>query len=183
MNIIWKGAGSGEYTANSKRAEMATRIVLHRMLGSLAGTAAWFAMAADKRPGKAPSSANYGIGLDGTIHQYVRESDIAYAQGIQWNGDQGSAKCLMDRPRVNPNAYCLSIEHEGFSGDPWPEAMKNSSAWLIGAIARRWSIPLDRDHVIGHGEIYRPKVATCPGPTCPWSELLRRAAEVPLENK
>lgn len=172
-------AGVGEF-APGPRTHPVTHIVIHRMLGTEAGTDAWFGMPSIKRPGGVCSSANYGISLAGDIHQYVQESDIAYAQGISFHGDAGPAKCLKDNPWVNPNAYCLSIEHEGYSNDAWPEAMLAVSAWLIADIAKRWGITLDSDHVIGHGAIYLPKAATCPGPTCPIADLITRAQAIIL---
>jgi hypothetical protein len=173
--IIWKGAGLGEYAVLAKP-RVADRIVHHRMLGTLRGTDVWFAMTPAQRK-SACSSADYGIGLDGTIHQYVKESDESYAEGINFADPRsvGTAKILKARWGINPNLYSYSIEHEGFSGDPWPEAMRDASAWLTADIAFRHGIPLDRDHILGHGEIYAPKALTCPGPTWPADDLIARA--------
>jgi N-acetylmuramoyl-L-alanine amidase len=62
---------------------------------------------------------------------------------------------------VNPNWYTIGIEHEGRADTPWSDALYKASARLIDEICRRWSIPCDRDHIIGHREIRSDK--TCPG--------------------
>jgi hypothetical protein len=120
------------------------------MEGTLRGTDSWFKDARSK------VSAHYGIGRAGEVHQYVRETDTAYHAGRvykpSWKGV---------RPGMSPNLYTLGIEHEGFAADVWPEPMVRSSAALIRELCERWSIPIDRAHVVGHREIYARK--TCPG--------------------
>jgi N-acetylmuramoyl-L-alanine amidase len=173
--IIWKGAGLGEYAVLASP-RVADRIVIHRMLGTLPGTDAWFALTPAQR-GSACSSADFGIGVNADIHQYVSETNESYAEGINFSDlhSVGTAKILKARWGINPNSYCYSIEHEGFSNDPWPEAMRDASAWLIADLAHRHGIPLDRDHILGHGEIYAYKAQTCPGPSCPFDDLIARA--------
>lgn len=127
-------------------------IVIHIMDGSLAGTDSWFADA------KSGVSSHYGIGKTGEVHQYVEESDTAFHAGVV---DKPSWKLLL--PGKNPNLYTIGIEHEGkpLVSDVWPVAMKLTSATLIAEIAKRWGIPLDREHIIGHYEIRASK------PNCP----------------
>jgi N-acetyl-anhydromuramyl-L-alanine amidase AmpD len=64
-------------------------------------------------------------------------------------------------PGINPNLYTIGIEHEGSGREVWSEPMLSRSAALVVAIARRWRIPIDREHIVGHREIYGLK--TCPG--------------------
>jgi N-acetyl-anhydromuramyl-L-alanine amidase AmpD len=120
------------------------------MEGTLRGTDAWF------NDPRSKVSSHYGIGKAGEVHQYVREADSAYHAGRvykpTWKGV---------RPGLSPNLYTLGIEHEGFAADVWPEAMVSASAALIRELCERWSVPIDRAHVIGHREIYAHK--TCPG--------------------
>lgn len=128
-------------------------IVIHIMDGSLIGTDEWFA-----NP-KSEVSSHYGIGKTGEIHQYVKEEDQAWHAGRVLR-----ASWKLIKAGVNPNAYTIGIEHEGrpLVNDVWPEAMKKASAELIADIAKRNNISLDRDHVIGHYEIYAGK-PNCPG--------------------
>jgi N-acetylmuramoyl-L-alanine amidase len=51
--------------------------------------------------------------------------------------------------------------------------MYQSSAALVRDICARWSIPIDRDHIIGHREIYGHK--TCPGPVVDLDRLVKMA--------
>jgi N-acetyl-anhydromuramyl-L-alanine amidase AmpD len=125
-------------------------IVIHVMEGTLAGTDSWFVSPTSQ------VSAHYGIGKSGEVHQYVAESDAAWHAGRVWGSTWNRR-----RDGVNPNLYTVGIEHEGTADSDWPDAMIEASATLVREIAHRWSIPIDRDHVIGHREIYAHK--TCPG--------------------
>lgn len=125
-------------------------IVIHVMAGSLAGTDSWFA-----NP-KSQVSTHYGIGLQGQVHQYVLEEDTAWG-----NGRVSNPTYSLYKPNVNPNLYTISIEHEGQDLSKGTPEMIEASAKLVREIATRNNIPLDRDHVIGHYQIYSLK------PNCP----------------
>lgn len=125
-------------------------IVLHIMAGTLVGTDSWFSQP------QSQVSANYGIGLSGEVHQYVQDSDTAWAQGRVSN-----PSFSLYKPGINPNAYCLSIEHEGYDLSKNPDAQINATVELIKSLCSKWNIPIDRDHIIGHYQIYSLK------PNCP----------------
>lgn len=103
-------------------------------------------------------SSNYGARKDGVIEMYVAEEDTAWAQG---RVDRPTAKVVLARPDANPNSYCVSIECEGSGTEPLTVRQKGAIIELIIDISSRRSIPIDRDHVIGHHEIYSKK--SCPG--------------------
>jgi N-acetylmuramoyl-L-alanine amidase len=130
-------------------------IVIHIMEGSLSGTDSWFASTISN------VSAHYGVGVNGDIHQYVKETDSAWHAGRinapSWSLIKSGGNGLF----VNPNFYTIGIEHEGSDQTDWTDATYQSSSALIADISRRWNIPLDRDHIIGHHQIYSLK--TCPG--------------------
>jgi N-acetylmuramoyl-L-alanine amidase len=113
-------------------------------------------------------SAHYAVGKDGSIHQFVEESDTAFHAGVVVNPTWGLLK-----PRVNPNFYTIGIEHEGRPDDPWSPAQYESSAALVAEVAARWSIPLTPDHVIRHHQIRASK--SCPGSQVDLGTLLNRA--------
>lgn len=140
-------------------------VVVHLMDGTLRGTDEWFQDAASR------VSAHYGVGRAGQVHQYVLEADTAFHAGRvyqpTWSGI---------RTGVSPNLYTVGIEHEGRLGDAWPEAMMEASAALIADVCRRWSIPIDRAHVVGHREIYARKA--CPGDRVDLDRLVRMARAV-----
>ncbi len=141
-------------------------IVIHIMSGTLLGTDAWFASPASG------VSAHYGISQNGEVHQYVKEEDQAYHAG---GVSLPTWKYI--KTGVNPNMYTVGIEHEGFEYSSWSEIMKQASAELVSGISKRWNIPLDRDHVIGHYEIRSTK------PNCPAidksiiNDIIARAAK------
>jgi hypothetical protein len=126
-------------------------IVLHIMEGSLASTDAWFKNKASQ------ASAHYGIGKKGEGHQYVKEEDQAWHAGIV---KDPTWKLL--HAGVNPNKYTIAIEHEGYHGDVWSAEQITSSGKLVADICKRWNIPIDRDHIIGHYQIGGARRANCP---------------------
>ena len=141
---FWEGRGT----------ENPLLVVVHIIQGTLQSADAWFA---DEN---AQVSAHYGIGLDGTIHQYVQEKDTAWANGT-------IHKPLIALPRgyeVNPNSYTISIEHEGYDLAKNPLIQLQTSAELVWEICNRWNIPKDRHHIIAHGEIDSVRKPFCPTP-------------------
>ncbi|MEV6832571.1 peptidoglycan recognition family protein [Amycolatopsis sp. NPDC051102] len=97
---------------------------------------------------------------DGLIAQHVPTKDVAWHAG-NWY----------------VNAKSIGIEHEGFAakGTWYTEAMYRASAKLVGYLARKYGIPLDRAHIIGHDNVPGTTPATIagmhwdPGPYWDWS--------------
>ncbi|WP_460440882.1 N-acetylmuramoyl-L-alanine amidase [Amycolatopsis stemonae] len=97
---------------------------------------------------------------DGLIAQHVPTKDVAWHAG-NWY----------------VNAKSIGVEHEGFAakGTWYTEAMYRSSAKLVGYLARRYGIPLDRAHIIGHDNVPGTIPSTIkgmhwdPGPYWDWS--------------
>lgn len=130
-----------------------TAIVIHISTSSLASCDAWFANPISK------VSAHYCVGKRGEVHQYVEEKDSAWHAGRVHNP---TAVIVREGFKgVSPNLFTIGIEHEGRATDKWPESQYNASAELIAAIAKRWQIPIDADHIIPHRAIYSKK--DCPG--------------------
>lgn len=157
-------------TPNFRRGRSGQRpiaIVIHIMEGSLSGTDAWFA--ADE----SGVSAHYGIGKKGEVHRYVREEDSAAHAGTVDRPSWPLLKLRDNGKPVNPNYYTIGIEHEGKAGEPFTEAMYEASSELIAAIAERWNIPVDSDHVITHHAIRFSK--SCPGTGVDLSRLIEMA--------
>lgn len=127
--------------------------MLHTSVGSAAGAVAWFA---DPTSGV---SAHFVVGLDGTLLTVVPEEDTARHAGRPRGA---TAAFLPDG--VDPNPLTLGIEFVD-DGDPQgvsrPDAQYGTGAELLWALGLRWSIPLDRDHVVGHREIDSSQ--SCPG--------------------
>lgn len=126
-------------------------IVIHVMDGTLEGTDEWFASE------KSRKSSHYGLNqATGKIHQYVKEEDAAWHAGVVCD-----PSWVFFKQGVNPNLYTIGIEHEGRANTVWSNAIKLSSAKLIKKICQKWSIPIDREHIIGHYQICNKK------PNCP----------------
>lgn len=125
-------------------------VVIHIMDGTLIGTDSWFSQKSSL------VSAHYGIGLAGEVHQYVHEEDQAWQAGRVSN-----PSFKLYKPGVNPNLYTIGIEHEGKDLSKGPLLQLQTSAALLVDICKRWNIPIDRDHVIGHYQVFDQK------PNCP----------------
>lgn len=111
--ITWIGSPN-HY--NGRNGYHVDHITLHIMVGRLTGTDSVF-----QSSGSA-ASAHYGIDGNGTIHQYVDES----------NGSWSDAN-------YTSNNSTISIEHEGgMAGIPCTKACMDASAALCADIARRY---------------------------------------------
>ena len=130
-------------------------IVLHTTAGAFESTAAWFA-----HPDSGVS-AHYLVALDGRIAQFVDERDTARHAGRIL---RPTAALGRDAGPDGANPFSIGIEFED-AGDPLgverPAAQYETGVRLIRSIAERWGIPLDRDHVVGHRELFAAK--DCPG--------------------
>ncbi|MFI6339346.1 N-acetylmuramoyl-L-alanine amidase [Streptomyces sp. NPDC050535] len=95
-------------------------------------------------------SWNYSLrSTDGHIAQHVKAKDVAWHAGNWYI-----------------NAKSVGLEHEGFlaSPDAWySEAMYRSSARLVVYLAKKYGIPLDRQHILGHDNVPGTTTATIPG--------------------
>jgi hypothetical protein len=151
-NIHFSAANSGNYMTGREGASIQW-IVIHDTEGSYDGAISWF-----KDPA-AVVSAHYVIrSSDGDITQMVREQDTAYHAG-NWTYNKGA----------------IGIEHEGFMSNPsrwYTAAMYKRSAQLTAAIAKRYGIPIDRSHIIGHYQVPPPNTHTDPGPGWDWDSYI-----------
>lgn len=106
---------------------------------------------------------------DGHIAQHLKTKDVGWHAG-NWY----------------VNAKSIGLEHEGFlaQGGSWyTEAMYRTSAKLVRYLAKRYAIPLDRAHIIGHDNVPGATPSAVagmhedPGPYWDWAhyfELLGR---------
>lgn len=135
-----------------RKGQVPTGIVIHTTDGTLVATVRWFA---DPDSGV---SAHYLVGWDGSVYQFVDESDAASHAGRVVNP---TTPLVRDE---DPNMYTIGIEFEDRGkprGHERPAELYRAGARLIRGVAHRWGIPLDRDHLVGHREIRSDK--DCPG--------------------
>lgn len=152
MAIIWKGCAPGNFRPGRRGGYQPEAIVIHVMDGTIGAADSWF------NDPQSQVSAHYGVGKNGDIHQYVKETDTAFHAGTVVNPTWPRLK-----PGVNPNYYTIGIEHEGRGDDPWPwpAPLLNASIALVSEIAGRWNIALNNDNIVMHHQIRANK--TCPG--------------------
>lgn len=144
-SLRWYPASGQNYTVGRGGAGVAY-IVIHATDGRYAGTLSWF------RDPRSHLSAHYVIrASDGEVTQTVAEANTAFhARGF--------------------NRRSIGIEHEfdASAGIGYTDAEYRSSARLVCAVARRYAIPVDRAHILGHDEVPNTDHQD-PGPTWDWS--------------
>ena len=113
-------------------------VLVHVTEGGYWGTIDWFSQA---NPSQA--STQYVIqSSTGNITQMVNEANGAWHAGNEYY-----------------SLNSIGIEHEGYASNPdywYTDAMYRSSASLVCAIAKKYSIPVDQQHIIGHYQVPDP---------------------------
>ncbi len=181
--VIWRPAHrSNYYTAASRPYSGARRRVValcyhtpEEPWDDNEVTPAWF------EDPRANASTNYYADSDGDLYQMVRDDDFAWAQGVR------SKDLILPRPSwwrdefVSYNTCMLSIEIEGYAreiGETFTvgsRQFETVAAWSA-FVCRKYGIPIDRAHHVGHSELTRQK--SDPGRDFPWVALLARVREL-----
>ncbi|MFJ9821191.1 N-acetylmuramoyl-L-alanine amidase [Streptomyces sp. NPDC101151] len=95
------------------------------------------------------ASWHYSIrSRDGHITQHIKIKDAAWHSGSQF-----------------VNARSIGIEHEGFLRQPdawYTETMYRASARLVKYLAKKYGVPLDRQHIFGHDNVPAPTKDSIP---------------------
>lgn len=95
-------------------------------------------------------SAHYVMKSDGSeTTQMVPNKDIAFHAGNYW-----------------ANMHAIGIEQEGFAarGATWfTPATYRATAQLVRYLAKKFDVPLDRQHIIGHDNVLPASAAAIPG--------------------
>ena len=149
-------------------------IVNHITAGLMPGTLSWLCNPAAK------ASAHYLVTKAGQIWQLVKDEDTAWHAGFvnkpKWVLYDGS----------NPNRYTIGIEYECVSGGELTEIQYQAGLWLTDKLVKKHSIPIDRNHIIGHYEIDAVNRPNDPGIYFPWNRLikdLKEGDEMAVETK
>jgi hypothetical protein len=147
----WRAAHRSNYTNRDRSTKQINMVIVHVAQGSYSSTISWFKKSVSN------VSAHYVVSQKGKVAQCVRDEDIAWHAG-NWKFNKKS----------------IGIEHAGYAGNPdtWTYRMYRSSARLSAYLSRRYNIPVNRRHFIGHREV--PGVdKTCPGSYFNWDRYLR----------
>jgi len=147
-------AHGGAQTPGNRDASDIDMIVIHTAEGER--PAHWFA---DSR---SPASAHYSVYKTGRILQSVPDKDVAWHAG-NWSVNQRS----------------LGIETSAFAarGD-WTDVQLLQLARLVAALCRKYSIPIDRQHIVGHVEVSGPGGHTDPGPHFNWRNFMATVKQI-----
>jgi len=123
------------------------RIIIHITQGSFASAIGWFKMESSK------VSAHFIVSNAGEVVQMVK------LQNVAWHA-------------TPYNTRSIGIEHEGYykykgKTTRFTKEQYEASAKIVKEVAKKYNIPLDREHIIGHREV--PGVTkTCPGYLWDW---------------
>src|SRR5579884_2669014 len=128
-------AAPSNYSHEHRPASAVHLVVIHVTEGSYDGTLSWF------RNPKARAAANYVVGRDGRIAHMVPDDVVA------WHAGNGYV-----------NAHSIGVENEGYAGvdGTVTDAEYRASAQLVATLVRRYRIPVDRGHIIGHDQVPDP---------------------------
>jgi N-acetylmuramoyl-L-alanine amidase len=128
-------------------------IVIHVTEGDARSVRSWFHDPA------ANVSAHYMVQKNGDVIHFVHEYDTAWANG---RVVAPTASIVLQRKGANPNWWTISIEHEGSGHEELTDLQRQSSLALMRTIKSRHPlVQFNRQHILGHHEIFAPK--TCPG--------------------
>jgi hypothetical protein len=165
-------AASSNYSHHFRPASQVRLVVVHVTEGSYTGTVSWF------RNRHARVAANYVVARDGRIAHMVPNDRIAWHAGNSY-----------------VNYHSIGVEHEGYvavDGTITDEEYR-ASARIVASLLRRYDLPADRRHLIGHDEVPDPNHRgeyggfahhTDPGPHWDWRRYLEyvrayRAGDIP----
>ena len=163
-------------------------VVLHIAAGSLSSVFPTF-----NTPQRG-ASAHFCIGKDGTIEQYVSVNDTAYANGLAWHSENNQWLCPHNQvvqptwkdliPKINPNLYTVSIEHEGQPNDQWTDEMYDANLRLLQWLGDQFNLTYVAQHTLtGHFAIDPIDKASCPGPNVEYDRIAQDLAAINAAKK
>lgn len=131
-------------------------------------------------------SSNYIVGKDGKVVQMVDIREKAWCQGLPQDAIQRAKLPAVVERNVNPNFYCISIEHEGVYKETHGKLTDAQLAATIELTRHILSevkeyfgtdIPVDRQHLVGHCVIDPVNRSYCPGELFPFDEVISALKE------
>lgn len=105
-------------------------------------------------------SAHFVISPDGGVYQLVAVENAAWHAG-RVNNPTAKLKKNATGGFINPNFYAIGVEVSLKSTAVMPQLQNDALVQLVKFLTSKYKIPIDRDHIVGHREIYSLK--TCPG--------------------
>lgn len=170
---LWIGTVNFGYPGPGRNGEKVQAIITHIAEGTRAGVISWF-----QNP-LSSSSSTYFICKDGAVLQFVKEADAPWTNGVDYTRGYNAYRSNLSIPwlkdcwdrRVSPNLKTLTIELEGYTNTPLPEAQVKSWIALHQYLVAKWGVPVDPNNLTGHYQIDAVNRPNCPGNGVPWSSL------------
>jgi len=161
-------------------------IVNHITAGTKVSSALnWFANPA------AQASSHFIVDVDGTIYQCVPIDKAAWGNGTSVKaGDNryyglSTIEAVKSR-RTNANFYTVSIEHVNVGGGALTALQLAATIelhkYIISEVKRIYdvTIPIDRNHIVGHYQINPVTKPNCPGACFPFDKILAGLTAKPV---
>src|SRR5690348_3080187 len=136
------------------------------------------------------ASAHFDIQRDGRIKQYVRIEDKAWTQGLALDDVKNALSPIVRQMGINPNAYCISVEYEAYSGHGGSGDITEEQFWAgcwldkyIQTEVKRiygTTLQFNNTFVLGHKDIDPLRRPFDPGKMFPWSRIF---AELAIADK
>jgi N-acetyl-anhydromuramyl-L-alanine amidase AmpD len=135
VQITYVPASPANYSHETRPASAIRLIVVHVTEGTFASAVSWF------RNPHAHASANYVVSREGAVTQMVPNWEVAWHSGNGW-----------------VNRHSIGVEDEGLTdvSGTFTDAEYRASAELVAGLMRRYRLPIDRRHLIGHNQVPDP---------------------------
>jgi N-acetyl-anhydromuramyl-L-alanine amidase AmpD len=143
-------------------------VIIHSCEGAYSGCWGWLV---NKQSGV---SAHYVVKEDGSeISQLVKEDKRAFHIAATYKKSlNGGQEAHLDG--VGCNNFTVGIEHAGFAKQAtWNNNLIQQSANLVCNITKRQGIPIDKYHIVSHGQL-QPNNRIDPGPNWPWATYFNK---------
>lgn len=163
-DVVWRPSPN-----SSGRTLDPSMVIVHTCEGSYSGCWSWLTNSSSG------VSAHYVVNSDGTeVSQLVGEDRKAWHIGATYDCDLNDGVAC-EQNGGSTNNFTIGIEHAGYgSQSSWSSGLVDRSASLLCDISSTWNIPIDRYHVVGHGQL-QPYNRSDPGRDWPWATYLERA--------
>jgi len=152
------------------------RIVIHTMEGSYEGSVRWATYSRVQR------AASFQKRAGGTLDHWLASPLTVPTAAHYYVSRAGDCTQMVsdDRKCSHANDYnsrSIGIEHEGRAAvDDFPDAMLLKSASMVAWLCKKFKIPVDRQHIIGHVEV-PGATHTDPGAYWPWERYMTMVKE------
>lgn len=148
-------------------------VVVHITQGGELGVKSWFANPESR------AATHYLVCRDGRIIQFCdprTDSPLANGKVGKPNLTKATVRRWVDAG-INPNLRTVSIECEGWSGQPITEAQVESITALTAWLCQEFALAPSAETILKHADIDAVDRAGCPGPAYPYEQIVSAVQE------